>query len=167
MTLLKTATDWARAELLSNGVFLLMGALFLGAGIAIWQMGRTEMARAYVVPMLVAAVLLLILGGGQLYGTWSSLSGYDAAIAEDAQGFLASEFARIDRTIAQYATAVFKVMPLMIATAAVLILILDGPQWRAALITSIVFLSVVMVVDSTANARLHSYRDQLARAAKE
>ena len=32
MDILKTSIDWARAELLSNGLFALFGAMFLVAG---------------------------------------------------------------------------------------------------------------------------------------
>jgi len=164
MDILKTATDWARAEMLSNGVFILFGGLFLAAGFALFQMGRTDMARAYVIPMLVAGVLLLILGGGLLYGTWKSLAGVAPAVTQDTPAFVASEIARIEATMSQYSVAVFKVMPLMMATAAVLIIVLPGPIWRASLITTIAMLAVIVLVDSIANARLEAYKDKLIPA---
>ncbi|SMX31389.1 hypothetical protein [Actibacterium lipolyticum] len=164
MDILKTATDWAKAEMISNSVFILLGALFIAASIAFWQIGRTDMARAYVVPTLVAGMLLLILGGGLLYGTWSSLAGFGPAVAQDGPGFVASEVMRVDKTVAQYGTAVFKVMPLLIVAAAALIIVMNSPVWRAGLITTIAFLCAVMFVDSNASARLESYRAQLLAA---
>ncbi|WGW05986.1 hypothetical protein [Tropicibacter oceani] len=166
MDILKTATDWAKGEMLSNSVFILFGALFLAAGFAFWQVGRTDMARAYGIPMLVAGLLLLILGAGLLYGTWSALSGFGPAVAQDTPAFVASEIARVDKTIAQYGTAVFKVMPLMIVAAAALIIVLDGHAGRAGLITTIAFLCVVMLVDSNASGRLDSYRQKLTEASR-
>ncbi len=165
MHILKPATEWAKAEMLSNSVFVLFGALFLAASFAFWQVGRNDMARAYIVPMLVAGLLLLILGGGLLYGTWNSLSGFAAALAQDSSGFVTSEVARVDKTITQYRTAVITVMPLLIAAAAVLMIMLNSPVWRASLITGIAFLSVIMLVDSNASARLESYRLHLMAAA--
>ena len=165
MDILKPATEWAKAEMLSNSVFVLLGALFLATSFAFWQVGRNDMARAYIVPMLVAGLLLLILGGGLLYGTWNSLSGFAATFAQDSSGFVASEFARVDKTIAQYRRAVFTVMPLLIAAAAVLMIMLNSSVWRASLITGIAFLSVIMLVDSNASARLESYRLHLMTAA--
>lgn len=159
---LKTATDWARAEMLSNGAFILMGVVFLSTCLGLWHMGRTEMARAFVWPMGVAGVLLLILGGGLLIGTWSSLSGFTEA-ATDMQSFVTSELGRIDQTRAGYATAIFKVMPLMVATAALGVVVFDGPLWRASFITAIAFLGMVMLVDSMADARLGHYRAQLSQ----
>ena len=161
MDILEASTDWARAELLSNGLFLLFGTMFVVGGLCLSRQGGTEMARAFVVPTLVAGVLLVILGGGLLFGTWKHLSGFDAAIARDAAGFVAAETARVEATMAQYATAVFSVMPVMTAVFALMIVVLHGPGWRAALITAIVFLGVVMLVDSTARARLAAYKDRL------
>ena len=165
MDILKTSTDWARAELLSNSLFALFGAMFLVASLLFWSRGETDMARAFVLPMFVAGVLMLILGGGLFYGTLKGLAGLATAFAEDAAGFVAAEIERVDRTVAQYDTAVFKVMPLMIAGAAMLIVFVHSPGWRAAFITAIVFLGLIMLIDSNANARLEAYKTSLVSAA--
>ncbi|WP_153770630.1 hypothetical protein [Labrenzia sp. CE80] len=161
MDILKTSTDWAKAELWSNGFFALFGVMFVLASLLFWLRGETDMARAFVLPMFVAGVLMLILGGGLFYGTWKSLAGFAPAFAEGRAGFVASEIERVDRTMAQYGTAVFAVMPLMIAAAALLIIFIHGPVWRSALITAIVFLSLIMLIDSKANARLEAYKKAL------
>ena len=64
MDILKTSIDWAREELLSNGLFALFGAMFLVASLLFWSRGETDMAKAFVFPMMIAGVLMLILGGG-------------------------------------------------------------------------------------------------------
>lgn len=161
MDILKVSTDWAKAEMLSNGFFALFGVMFVVASLGFWLRGETDMARAFVIPTLVAGVLFLILGVGLFYGTWKSLAGFAPAFAEDAAGFIASEIERIDRTMATYVTAAFKVMPMMIAAASVLIVVLHGPGWRAAMITAIVFLSLATAIDSNANARLGAYKAAL------
>jgi len=168
MDILKTSTDWAKAEMLSNGIFALFGVMFVLASLGFWLRGETEMARAFIIPTLVAGVLLLILGGGLLYGTWKSVAGFDAAFSQDPSAFIAAEIARVDSTMAQYAVAAFKVMPAIILVCAGLILFLNGPAWRASLITAIAMLALIIAVDSTANARLAAYKDKLlmARAAQ-
>ena len=88
------------------------------------------MARAFVLPMLVAGVLMPILGGRLFYGTWKGSAGFALMISEDWASFVASEIERVDRTMAQYGMAVFKVMPLMIAAAALLVVFVHGPNWR-------------------------------------
>ena len=161
MDILKASTDWARAELLSNGLFALFGAMFLVASLLFWSRGETEMAKAFVLPMFVAGVLMLILGGGLFYGTWKSLAGLATSFAEDASGFIAAEIERVDRTMAQYDTAVFKVMPLMIAAAGLLVVFVHSPGWRATFISAVIFLGLIMLIDSNANARLVAYKTNL------
>jgi ABC-2 type transport system permease protein len=164
MDILKTSTDWAKAELWSNGFFALFGVMFVVASLLFWSRGETDMAKAFVLPMFVAGVLMLILGGGLFYGSWKYWAGFGPAIAEDGAGFIASEIERVDRTKGQYGTAVFKVMPLMIAAAAVLIVFVHSPGWRAAFITANVFLGLIMLIDSNANARLEAYKETLVSA---
>ena len=161
MDILKTSTDWARSELLSNGLFALFGVMFLVASLLFWSKGETDIATAFVFPMLVAGVLMLVLGGGLFYGTWKSLAGFSTTFADDDARFVALEVERVDRTIAQYGTAVFNVMPLMISVAALLIVFVHIPVWRAAFITAIIFLSLIMLIDSNANARLEGYKTKL------
>ena len=165
MDILKTSQDWAKAELLSNGLFALFGMVFVGAGLLFCFRAETDLARGFVLPMLVAGVLLLILGGGLLFGTWKTMAGFAPAVAEDMAGFITAEVARADRTMAQYDTAAFKVIPIMIAAAALMIIFVHGPGWRAALVTAIIFLGIIMLIDSGANARLGAYKSALESAA--
>ena len=164
MDILKTSIDWARAELLSNGLFAIFGAMFLVASLLFWSRGETDMAKAFVFPMMIAGVLMLILGGGLFYGTWKSLTGFSTAFADDNARFIGLEVQRIDRTMSQYGSAVFNVMPLLITAAALLIVFVNSPGWRAAFITVIIFLGLIMLIDINANARLERYKADLVSA---
>ena len=104
---------------------------------------------------------MLILGGGLLYGTWKSLTGFSTAFADDNARFIGLEVQRVERTMSQYGTAVFNVIPLLITAAALLIVFVHSPGWRAAFITAIIFLGLIMLVDSNANARLEGYKTNL------
>ena len=64
MDILKAATDWAKAELFSTPFFILFGMGFLAASLAFWQWGQTDMATAYIIPTLVAGILLSVIGLG-------------------------------------------------------------------------------------------------------
>ncbi|WP_460274740.1 hypothetical protein [Celeribacter sp. ULVN23_4] len=161
MDILKTSTEWAKAELLSNAMFILAGVMFVAVSFGVSRMGKTDMARAFVTPTLVAGGLLLILGGGLLYGTWKSLAGFGTAVAHDPSAFVSGEIVRVESTLAQYAVAAFKVMPAIIFVCAALILVVNGPVWQASLITAIIMLAVIIAVDSTASARLAAYKDKL------
>lgn len=62
MELLKLATEWAKEEVFSTRFFMLFAILFLIASIGFWQLGKTDLAKAYVIPTLVSGLLLLTIG---------------------------------------------------------------------------------------------------------
>ena len=64
MEILKIATDWAKAEVFSSTFFIFFGVIFVLASIGFWQLGKTEIARAYLFPALIAGTLLLAIGLG-------------------------------------------------------------------------------------------------------
>ena len=102
MDILKTATEWTRAEMLSSTVFILFALAFLLASLGFWQMGRTDVARAYVIPMLIAGTLILILGLGLFFLSQARLTGFPAAYSADPAGFLTAEIARADKVFQVY-----------------------------------------------------------------
>ena len=167
MDIVKTATDWARAEVLSSSFFILAGGLYLIASVGFWQLGRTEIARAYTIPTLVAGGLLLIIGVGILLPSLSRLSSFPADYANDASAFVTAELTRADKVLNEYRIAVFRVIPAIIIFCAVLVVFLDGPLWRTSLITTISLMTVVMLIDTNANARLEDYSEKLRTAAQQ
>lgn len=161
MDILKTAIDWAKAEVFSSMFFIVFGAIFLLGTIGFWQLGKTELARAFVIPTLVASVLLLIIGLGLVYSNKSRIAKFPAAYEQDASAFIQLEIVRAEKTMVEYQTAVFKVMPIIIVVAALLIVFIDTPLWRAIGITTIALMAVIMFIDSNANARIEAYKKQL------
>lgn len=161
MDVLKTAIDWTKAEMFSSAFFVLFGVLFLLASLGFWQLGKTELAKAHIIPFGVAGVLLLIVGIGLLYSSWAKLTDFPMAYESDASAFVASELARADNTMNEYRIAVLRVIPFIVAACAVLILVFNAPVWRASLITTIAMMSVVLLIDTNANARLEAYKQQL------
>ncbi len=161
MDILKTATDWVKAELFSTPFFMLFGILFIAASIGFWQLGKTDMARAYSIPTLVAGILLLTIGLGLFYTNKSRMIAFEKAYHNDAQAFVASEILRAESTLKEYDTVVFKAIPIIIIIAALLLLLLNTPTWRAICITTIAMLIVILLVDGTAHARMEAYHKEL------
>jgi len=161
MEALKTAMDWAKAEVFSSAFFILFGVLFLVGSIGFWQLGKTELARAFIIPTLTAGVLLLIIGIGLVYSNKTRIANFPAAYEQDASAFVKSELVRAEKTMAEYQIAVFKIIPLIIVVAALLIFFLDKPVWRAIGITTIAMMAVILLVDSNAHARISAYHKQL------
>lgn len=164
MDLLKSATDWAKAELFSTPFFVGFGVLFVMASIGFWQLGKSELARAYIIPMLVAGLLLMVIGIGLYLTNRTRLADFPEAYERDAPAFVAAEIARAEATLKEYDTVVFTAIPIIIAVCAVGIMFLSAPVWRASLITAIAMLVVILLIDGTAYARMNAYYRALLSA---
>ena len=160
METLKIAQEWARAEVFSTRFFIIFAIVFLVASAGFWQLGKTELAKAYVIPLLVAGGLLITIGLGLFFTNKSRISQFEKAYQQDVAAFLTSEIARTESTLKEY-TVVFKVVPIIIAVAALIVIFLNTPTWRAIGITTIAMMIVILLVDGTAHARMEEYNKQL------
>lgn len=167
MDVLKLATEWAKAEVFSTRFFILFAILFLVASIGFWQLGKTDIAKAYIVPTLVAGLMLMTIGLGLFYTNKARVTQFESAYNEDESAFIESEFRRIDKALNEYRTIVFKAIPFIIVAAALLIVFVDKPIWRASAITTIAMMVVILLIDGTAHDRIANYKQQLEIVAKK
>lgn len=161
MEILKLSTEWAKAEVFSARFFIFFAILFLTGSIGFWQLGKTEMAKAYIIPTLVAGLLLMAVGVGIFIANKSRVTSFAEAHQANPTEFIQSEISRTEKSIGEYRTIVFKVIPFIIVAAALLIVFVDKPIWRATAITTIAMMVVILLVDSNANARIDTYHEQL------
>ena len=161
MEISKIAIEWAKAEVFSSKFFIFFALLFLIASIGFWQLGKTETAKAYIWPTLVAGVLLLAVGVGILIANTSRITSFANDYESDATAFVKSEIVRTEKSMGEYRTIVFKVIPAIIIVAALLIVFIDKPFWRAISITTIAMMTVILLVDSNANTRIENYHQHL------
>ena len=160
MELLKIATEWAKAEVFSKRFFIFFAIIFLIASIGFWQLGKTDLAKAYIIPTLVAGLLLMTIGLGLFYTNKSRITQFEKAFNNDTPAFYQSEIERSESTLKEY-KVVFKVIPILIIIAALLILFINTPTWRAIGITTIAMLIVILLVDGTAHSRIEAYHKEL------
>lgn len=161
MDSLKLATDWAKAEVFSTQFFIGFGILFVLASIGFWQLGKSDIAKAYIIPTLVAGVLLLIIGLGLFFTNKARLNHFETAYHADETTFVQTEITRAQDTLKEYQTIVFTAIPLIITAIAVLMLFMNSPIWRASLISALAMLVVILLVDGTAHNRIENYHKQL------
>ncbi|WP_152286612.1 hypothetical protein [Flavicella marina] len=160
MELLKLATEWAKSEVFSTRFFILFAILFLIASSGFWQLGKTDLAKAYVLPTLVAGLLLMTIGLGLFYTNKSRITQFKKAHQTNENSFYKSEIERTESTLKEYAV-VFKVIPILICLAAITLLFTGAPIWRAICITTIAMLTIILLVDGTAYARIETYHKEL------
>lgn len=159
--ILKLATEWAKAEVFSARFFIFFALLFFAASIGFWQLGKTDIAKAYIYPTLVAGIFLMAVGVGLFFTNKARVSSFAAAYEQNPAEFVQSEIARSNKSIGEYSTIVFKIIPFIIIAAALLILFVDKPLWRAIGITTIALMVAILLVDSNANERIKAYKSQL------
>jgi len=167
MDIIKASTDWARSELFSTPFFILFGIGFLIASYGFWHLGKTEMARAYIIPTLVAGAMLVIIGLGLFFTNKSRLANFPIAYQKDASAFIESELDRTEATLKEYDNVVFKAIPLIIMICCLIILFIDKPIWRASAITAIAMLIIILLIDGTASARVANYNQELISIEKK
>lgn len=167
MNILKASTDWAKSELFSTPFFVLFGVLFIAASFGFWQLGKTELARAYIIPTLVAGSLLVIIGLGLFYNNKLRVTQFEQNYQANAAAFVASELERTESTLKEYQNVVFSAIPLIIAVCAIIIFFVNTPIWRASMITTIAMLTVLLLIDGTASARIQAYQNQLLSVENE
>ncbi|WPR70487.1 hypothetical protein SLW70_11100 [Flavobacterium sp. NG2] len=161
MELLKLATDWAKAEVFSTRFFIIFATLFLIASIGFWQLGKTDLAKAYIIPTLVAGLLLMTIGLGLFYTNKSRITQFETTYNTNSSAFIASEISRVESILKEYQTIVFKAIPIIIIIAALLIIFINTPTWRAISITTIAMLIVILLIDGTAHSRIEAYHKEL------
>ena len=164
ITIIKTALDWSRAEIMSSTLFAACGVLFLTASFCFQQFGKADMSRAYIIPLLVTGLLLMILGIGLIVPNYLRLSSFPDAFQADAAIFIADELARVDKTMNEYNKALFVMFPAIIMACAVILMIMRTHIWQASAISVIAMIAILLIIDSNANARLGTYKVELEQA---
>lgn len=167
MEILKSATDWAKSEVFSTSFFILLGIIFVLVGTGFWQLGKTDMAKAYIIPTLVAGVLLITIGLGLFFTNKSRIKQFEISYNNDPEAFVKSELERVDNTIKEYKNVVFTAIPLILIACSLIIIFFNGPVWRACMISTIAMLVVILLIDGTASARIKAYNEQLILAQEE
>lgn len=166
MDILKAATDWAKAEVFSTSFFIFFGIAFVLLGVGFWQLGKTDLAKAYIIPTMVAGALLMIIGFGLFFTNKARITQFEESYNNDQLAFVQSEIDRAESTLKEYKNVVFTAIPLIIVACALVLMFLNTPIWRASMITAIAMLIVILFIDGTASARIEKYHKQLVSVNK-
>ncbi len=86
------------------------------ASIGFWQLGKTDLAKAYIIPTLVAGILLLMIGVDLNYTNIQRVKQFEKEFNTNTSTFYQSEIERTESTLREY-SVVFKVIPILIIIA--------------------------------------------------
>ena len=99
MDLLSLSTEWAESEVFSTRFFILFAILFFIASLGFWQLGKTDLAKAYIIPTSVAAILLLVVGFGLFFTNKSRIKQFNEDYNLNSISFYESEIKRTESTL--------------------------------------------------------------------
>src|SRR5580692_7118190 len=94
MDIIKVSIDWAKAEVFSAKIALLLSLLFFLVVIGFWQLGKTAMAKSFIFPILIAGVLLIAVAAGLYFANHPRITQFETAYNTDAKAFVQMEIAR-------------------------------------------------------------------------
>ncbi len=161
MEIVKAATEWAKAEMISAIFFMLFGLIYLIIALSLWQWGNTALAKSLFVPLLVAGGLILAAGIGFYVSNQSKLKSFESDFKNDPTAMVKSELTRTAQTMSTYQNVALKVFPGIIIVAALLSIFVSNVTVRAIGIAIIAFFLVLVVLDSQALKRIKKYHEKL------
>ena len=163
MEIIKLSTDWAKAEVFSAKMVGLLSLLVYFVALGFWQLGKTPMAKSFVWPLFVAGLLLVAVSAGLYFANKPRVVQFEAAYKNDANAFIQNELMRTAKSKHDLAL-VFKVLPVIIIAAALLIIFSQTPLWRAIGVTTILLMTLLMLIDSNTDARNTAYHQKILTA---
>ncbi len=167
MDILKVAIEWAKAELVSTSFFIIIGVVFISCSFGFWQFGKTELAKAYVIPLLIGGLFLITVGFGLFFTNKARIMQFKSAYETNKSEFVQSELKRAEATLKEYKTIVFTGIPFIIVACGLVIFFVNSAVWRASMISTIATLTVILLIDGLAHARFEDYNKKLLIESQE
>lgn len=161
MGIVKEATKWAKAEIVSAMIFMLAGIVYIVLAFTCWTTNGSPLIDALPIPILIAGGLLLAAGIGFYTSNKSRLKSFEADYQSDPNALISSEIERTQKTIKSYEKVALRVFPGIILIAAMIYFSVQTPITKAICVGIIAFLFVIVLLDSQALKRMRTYHQKL------
>lgn len=161
MEIVKAATTWAKAEIISAIFFILFGLIYILISFYFKQMGSNTLGNALFTPLLIAGALLVLAGIGFYVSNKSKLNNFEKDYRSNPASVVQAELERTESTIKTYQNVALKVFPAIMLIAAVIAFFVASPLLRAICIAVFAFLFVLVLLDSQALKRMKVYQNHL------
>lgn len=161
MEIIRAATEWAKAEIVSSVFFMLFGLLYIVGSIGLWKFGNTPMTKALFIPLLVAGGLLLGAGVSFYLSSRAILTNLEIEYNANPAEWINSEIQRVESTKKTYENVAMKVFPAIIVVAVFVFFLVSNSTLRSISLAIIAFLVVLVLLDSQALKRIMVYHDKL------
>lgn len=160
MGILEHANKWLVGEIYEDMAIVVAGIVFLLLSILAWRFGTSESARAMVVPLLVAAVLIVGLGAGLAYNNHNRMEQFAQQYDEAPQQFLESEKTRVDSFMKIYPQTVIAASVMMTIGVCVFAFC-SGPSLRASALVLVLVALTALTIDFFSKERAIIYQNAI------
>jgi ABC-2 type transport system permease protein len=160
MDILKLSTEWAKSEVFSAKIVWIFSVIEILAAVGFFYFGKTGMAKAFSWPLLIMGIFLVAVGAGLYFTNNPRVAQFEKQYQTDSNAFVQSEIQRTTKSKGEMVN-VMRILPAIILIAAIVLLFLSAPLWRAIAVTIAINAAFLMIVDSNTEARNNSYNTQL------
>ena len=137
---------WLTGEIREDVAIIVAGVVLLILSVLAWRFGTSESARAIVIPLLVAAILLIAMGAGLAYNNHNRREQFAQQYQESQQAFLESEKARVEEFMKIYPQTII-VSAVMMAAGIGLFAFCSKPTLRASALVLILIALTALTID--------------------
>jgi ABC-2 type transport system permease protein len=160
MDILKLSSEWAKAEVFSSKIVWIFSVIEIIAAFGFLYLGKTSMAKAFFWPLLIMGLFLVAVGAGLYFTNNPRVEQFEKQYQSDPDAFVQSEIQRTTKSKGEMVN-VLRILPAIILIAAIVLLLVSSPLWRAIAVTIAINAAFLMIVDSNTEARNNFYNTQL------
>lgn len=152
---------WLTGEIREDVAIIVAGVVLLILSVLAWRFGTSESARAIVIPLLVAAILLIAMGAGLAYNNHNRREQFAQQYQESQQAFLESEKARVEEFMKIYPQTIIVSAVMMVAGIG-LFAFCSKPTLRASALVLILIALTALTIDFFSKERGIIYQNELS-----
>lgn len=162
MDIIKLSTDWAKSEVFSAKMIALLSIVVLLTAVGFFCFGKTQMARTFIIPLLISGVFLVAVSAGLYFANQPRIERFEKEFIESPQAFVEKEIQRTEKSNNDF-KLVFQILPLLAVVGALIIFFLKTHHWKAIGIILVLLSTLLMLIDANTAARNDNYLNELKK----
>ena len=160
MELIDYTNKWVTGEIHEGWAMVAGGVLLLVFAFLAWRLGSSESARAIIIPLIVAAAIVIGTGTSMVVSNRNRIKQFEEQYQESPQKFLESEKARVDKFMKIYPQTII-VAAVMMAISICVFAFCAKPWLRASALTLILVALAALTIDYFSKERGVTYQQEL------
>lgn len=166
MEFIQHSIMWAKGEMFESLLTGAFGVLLILVGFLFWKLGQTPAAKAMLLPLVAAGLLLSVAGGSGYFSNQQRVQQYEAMPSQELKEFVKSEKQRVDDFQSLYTyTQIFAAI--CFVAASVMFWLSINPHLRAVAITLALLGLAGLVIDFFSKERADIYYAEILEVFEE